>query len=63
MGSIDMPDGSVPIGILMSPDGHHSFVANTEANVVTVIDVVDLKIEYTLDAGNTPDGMELATAF
>lgn len=56
-GSIAMPEGSAPIGILVAPDGRHAFVANTRANSVAVIDVRAMKRVALLEAGNTPDGM------
>jgi len=49
--------GPVPIGILIPPDGKHAYVANTNADLVTVIDLGTWKISGRLTAGKTPDGM------
>lgn len=47
----------VPIGILVMPDGSHAFIANTKADVVTVIDLDRLKVVGRLRAGKEPDGL------
>ena len=47
----------VPVGILMHPSGTHAFVANTQADVITVIDLVKFKIVGRLVAGQEPDGL------
>ncbi|MCH7854743.1 MAG: beta-propeller fold lactonase family protein [Proteobacteria bacterium] len=49
--------GPVPIGILIPPDGKHAFVANTNVNLVTVIDLQTLEITNRLSAGALPDGL------
>jgi YVTN family beta-propeller protein len=49
--------GAVPVGILMTPDGKRAFVANTNANQVTVIDVPARKVLRTFTTGTEPDGM------
>ncbi len=49
--------GPVPIGILIPPDGKHAYVANTNVNRVTVIDLVTLTITGRLTAGSRPDGL------
>lgn len=46
-----------PVGILVTPDGSHAFIANTMADVVTVIDLNSWEIKYRLTAGKEPDGM------
>jgi YVTN family beta-propeller protein len=50
-------DSPVPIGILIPPDGRHAYVANTNADIVTVIDLETWKIAGRLTAGREPDGM------
>jgi YVTN family beta-propeller protein len=51
-------DGSpVPVGILVQPDGRFAYVANTQADVVTVLDLGRLAIARRLVAGPEPDGM------
>lgn len=47
----------VPVGILIEPSGKRAFVANTNADVVTVIDLEELKVVGRLTAGKEPDGM------
>jgi len=49
--------GPVPIGILIPPDGAQAYIANTNADIVTVIDLATWKITDRLKAGKTPDGM------
>ncbi|MEE8155848.1 MAG: cytochrome D1 domain-containing protein [Phycisphaerales bacterium] len=49
--------GPVPIGILIPPDGKHAYVANTNVNRVTVIDLETLTITGRLTAGLRPDGL------
>jgi len=47
----------VPIGILIEPSGDRAYIANTNADVVTVIDLRALEIEARLTAGAEPDGL------
>ncbi len=47
----------VPVGLLMHPDGKRAFVANTQADVVTVIDLETWKIAGRIATGPEPDGM------
>jgi YVTN family beta-propeller protein len=49
--------GPVPIGILIPPDGRHAYIANTNVDLVTEIDLATLEITRRLEAGRTPDGM------
>lgn len=49
--------GPVPIGIMIPPDGKHAYVANTNVNLVTVIDLQTLIITDRLTAGDRPDGL------
>ncbi len=49
--------GPVPVGILVEPSGRYAFVANTNADVVTVLDLVKWKVFGHLTAGNEPDGL------
>ncbi len=49
--------GPVPIGILIPADGKHAYVANTNVNRVTVIDLETLTITSRLTAGLRPDGL------
>ncbi|MFN2431271.1 MAG: hypothetical protein ABR599_00355 [Gemmatimonadota bacterium] len=47
----------MPVGILMSPDGSRAFVAATEADRVTVVDVAARRVVGGFRPGNEPDGM------
>ena len=47
----------VPVGILISPDGKRAWVASTNADVVSVIDLVTLTVVGRLTAGREPDGL------
>lgn len=47
----------VPVGILMSPRLGHAFVANTNADIVTMIDLKSWQIVDRLTAGKEPDGL------
>ncbi|MEM9064493.1 MAG: YncE family protein [Planctomycetota bacterium] len=49
--------GPLPIGILIPPDGKYAYIANTNADTVTVIDLDTLEIASRFDAGPEPDGM------
>lgn len=50
-------DSSVPIGILIEPGGERAYVANTQADVVAVIDLSSWKLSGLIRAGREPDGM------
>lgn len=47
----------VPVGILVAPGVSHAFVANTNADIVTVIDLKTWEIVDRLTAGKEPDGL------
>ncbi len=47
----------VPIGILVEPGGKRAYVANTNADVVTVLDLTTFEIAGRLVAGSEPDGL------
>ncbi len=47
----------VPVGILVLPGGTHAFVANTNADIVTVLDLRSMSISGRLKAGKQPDGL------
>ncbi|MFG0330065.1 MAG: cytochrome D1 domain-containing protein [Phycisphaerales bacterium] len=47
----------VPIGILVEPGGSRAFVANTNADIVTIIDLAKREIAGRLEAGREPDGL------
>lgn len=47
----------VPVGILVAPSLSNAFVANTNADIVTVIDLQTWQIVDRLTAGKEPDGL------
>ncbi len=47
----------VPVGILIDPTGTFAFVANTQADIVTMVDLREWKIVDRLVAGKEPDGL------
>jgi len=49
--------GPVPVGILVEPSGRYAFVANTNADVVTVLDLANWKVFGRVTAGKEPDGL------
>jgi YVTN family beta-propeller protein len=49
--------GPVPVGILIVPSLSQAFVANTNADTVTVIDLKTWQITDRLTAGKEPDGL------
>jgi YVTN family beta-propeller protein len=49
--------GPVPVGILVAPKLSHAFVANTNADIVTMIDLKTWQIVGRLTAGKEPDGL------
>jgi YVTN family beta-propeller protein len=51
----------VPVGLLIAPDGRRAWVASTNADVVSEIDLASLAVVRRLTAGKEPDG--LAGAF
>ncbi|MDQ3175692.1 MAG: hypothetical protein M3Q91_18605 [Acidobacteriota bacterium] len=47
----------MPVGILVAPGVGHAFVANTNADIVTMIDLKTWQIVDRLTAGKEPDGL------
>jgi YVTN family beta-propeller protein len=47
----------VPVGILVAPRLSHAFVANTNADIVTMIDLKTWQVAGRLTAGKEPDGL------
>jgi YVTN family beta-propeller protein len=47
----------VPVGILVAPGLGHAFVANTNADIVTMVDLKTWRIVDRLTAGKEPDGL------
>lgn len=50
-------NGPVPVGVLIPPDGRYAFVANTNADMVSVIDLGRWQVVQRLKTGHEPDGM------
>lgn len=47
----------VPVGLLIAPDGRRAWVASTNADVVSVIDLETYQVVGRLTAGREPDGL------
>lgn len=47
----------VPVGLLIAPDGTRAWVASTNADVVSVLDLEKLTVVGRLTAGREPDGL------
>lgn len=47
----------VPVGLLVAPDGKRAWVASTNADVISVIDLDKLEVVGRLTAGKEPDGL------
>jgi DNA-binding beta-propeller fold protein YncE len=47
----------VPVGILIEPSGRYAFVANTQADVGTVIDLKEWRIVDRFVVGKESDGL------
>jgi YVTN family beta-propeller protein len=47
----------VPVGLLVAPDGKRAWVASTNADVVSAIDLGTLSVVGRLTAGKEPDGL------
>jgi YVTN family beta-propeller protein len=55
-------EGPVPVGILISPDGSSAFVANTNADMLTVIDLRSWEVVRRIATGAQPDGLGWCTS-
>lgn len=53
----DFDNSPVPVGILILPDNSKAFIANTNADVLTVIDLKKLEISKRIPTGKEPDGL------
>lgn len=51
----------VPVGILVQPDGERAYVANTNADIVTVIDCGTWEIAARIPTEREPDGLGWTT--
>ena len=52
---------TVPIGLVISPDGKTAFVANTGYDVVTMIDIDKGDVTGYLPSGREPDGLAISS--
>ncbi|PJB11247.1 MAG: hypothetical protein CO119_11830 [Flavobacteriales bacterium CG_4_9_14_3_um_filter_40_17] len=50
-------DSPVPVGILIHPNDKFAYVANTNADIITVINLETFVVEKRLKAGREPDGL------
>ena len=50
-------ESPVPVGILIEPDGSRAWVANTNADMLTIIDLTNLTIARQIRSQGEPDGM------
>ena len=50
-------ESPVPVGILVRPDGARAYVANTNADIVSVLDLEHWKVVGRLQTGDEPDGL------
>jgi YVTN family beta-propeller protein len=50
-------NGSVPVGILIHPDGKHAYIAHSNADIITILDLETGKVSGKLKGGKEPDGM------
>lgn len=55
-----LEESSAPIGIVVAPDGSRAYVANSNADVVSVIDLETLDIVGGYRTGKQPDGIAWA---
>lgn len=53
-------EGAVPVGILIPPAGGVAYVACTNADVVSVVDLAQQRVVGRLSAGREPDGLAWA---
>ncbi len=52
---------SVPIGLVIAPDGRRAYVAHANADVISVVDLTTGQRAGALRAGKEPDGMGLSS--
>lgn len=55
-------DSSVPIGIVIDPSGERAWIAHSNADVVTELDLESWRVSRVFTAGEEPDGMAYASA-
>ncbi len=67
--TLTLPEGSLPMGVVLSPDDNTLYVANGRFRMVNAIDLRRAELTHTVDAGRrpwglaiSPDGSKLFTA-
>lgn len=50
-------NGPIPVGILVHPSGKYAFVANTNADIITVLNLSDFTLAGRLNTRREPDGL------
>jgi YVTN family beta-propeller protein len=53
-------DSSVPVGLVVAPDGGRAYVAHSNADAISVVDLATFTKVLELKAGREPDGMGLS---
>ncbi|MGE0145394.1 MAG: cytochrome D1 domain-containing protein, partial [Planctomycetota bacterium] len=56
-GASTPPTDPVPVGILVTPDGATAFVANTQADALTILDLREHRVRGRMSLPGEPDGM------
>jgi YVTN family beta-propeller protein len=51
-------ESSVPIGIVIRPDGKRAYVAHANADIISIVDLTTWNLEGGWTAGKEPDGMD-----
>ena len=54
--------GNDPVGVAITPDGKHVYVANCVDNTVTVIDTATGAVSATIAVGTSPIGVAICPA-
>ena len=49
--------GAVPIGVLLTPDERYAYVASSYADVISVLDLKNWKVERLIEVSREPDGL------
>ncbi len=55
------PVGKYPVGVAVSPDGAHAYVANPNSNTVSVIDTTNNTLEKSIGVGAHPEGVAVSS--
>lgn len=57
LGEAQLAGALIPVGLLISRDGARAWVANTNADLVTVLDLESLEVAGRIKTGRQPDGL------